>query len=151
MSFFFFKQKTAYEMRSSDWSSDVCSSDLEHVHADELVQIREIDAHQRIEIEISRHRRVVDQIIDAPERRDSLLGERLGRSLARHIDLGEQRLATGFADLVGYTPALRPVDVADDHRAAAPRAAFCGALADRSAEGRLRTGCVSTCNFRVAA
>src|SRR3546814_13298727 len=28
MSFFFFKQKTAYEMRISDWSSDVCSSDL---------------------------------------------------------------------------------------------------------------------------
>src|SRR3546814_7070534 len=27
-SFFFFKQKTAYEMRISDWSSDVCSSDL---------------------------------------------------------------------------------------------------------------------------
>src|SRR3546814_4641927 len=33
-SFFFFKQKTAYEMRISDWSSDVCSSDLvsRHVH-----------------------------------------------------------------------------------------------------------------------
>src|SRR3546814_8502377 len=32
--FFFFKQKTAYEMRISDWSSDVCSSDLhgEHLH-----------------------------------------------------------------------------------------------------------------------
>src|SRR3546814_7625349 len=27
--FFFYKQKTAYEMRISDWSSDVCSSDLE--------------------------------------------------------------------------------------------------------------------------
>src|SRR3546814_5295073 len=27
--FFFFKQKTAYEIRISDWSSDVCSSDLE--------------------------------------------------------------------------------------------------------------------------
>src|SRR3546814_9331607 len=27
-SLFFFKQKTAYEMRISDWSSDVCSSDL---------------------------------------------------------------------------------------------------------------------------
>src|SRR3546814_6841529 len=26
--FFFFKQKTAYDMRISDWSSDVCSSDL---------------------------------------------------------------------------------------------------------------------------
>src|SRR3546814_9537938 len=31
--FFFFKQKTAYEMRISDWSSDVCSSDL-HDRAD---------------------------------------------------------------------------------------------------------------------
>src|SRR3546814_10574021 len=28
---FFFKQKTAYEMRISDWSSDVCSSDLQDV------------------------------------------------------------------------------------------------------------------------
>src|SRR3546814_10684642 len=31
--FFFFKQKTAYEMRISDWSSDVCSSDLVKVSA----------------------------------------------------------------------------------------------------------------------
>src|SRR3546814_18216699 len=30
--FFFFKQKTAYEMRISDWSSDVCSSDLALAH-----------------------------------------------------------------------------------------------------------------------
>src|SRR3546814_9395163 len=30
--FFVFKQKTAYEMRISDWSSDVCSSDLVEVH-----------------------------------------------------------------------------------------------------------------------
>src|SRR3546814_4190317 len=35
MFFFFFKQKTAYEMRISDWSSDVCSSDLH----------RELDRH----------------------------------------------------------------------------------------------------------
>src|SRR3546814_8456443 len=31
--FFFFKQKTAYEMRISDWSSDVCSSDLAAISA----------------------------------------------------------------------------------------------------------------------
>src|SRR3546814_20958844 len=31
---FFFKQKTAYEMRISDWSSDVCSSDLEREDSD---------------------------------------------------------------------------------------------------------------------
>src|SRR5213075_3302321 len=29
--FFFFKQKTAYEITRRDWSSDVCSSDLEHL------------------------------------------------------------------------------------------------------------------------
>src|SRR3546814_999658 len=38
MSFFFFKQKTAYEMRISDWSSDVCSSDLDG-RTDEYHQI----------------------------------------------------------------------------------------------------------------
>src|SRR3546814_4916540 len=40
--FFFFKQKTAYEMRISDWSSDVCSSDLgtmqPHMTAAEVTQ-----------------------------------------------------------------------------------------------------------------
>src|SRR3546814_6997856 len=33
---FFFKQKTAYEMRISDWSSDVCSSDLTDAHEIEI-------------------------------------------------------------------------------------------------------------------
>src|SRR3546814_5403094 len=35
MLFFVFKQKTAYEMRISDWSSDVCSSDLTDLELDE--------------------------------------------------------------------------------------------------------------------
>src|SRR3546814_17314389 len=41
--FFFFKHKTAYEMRISDWSSDVCSSDLssgEQRQCDALARIR---------------------------------------------------------------------------------------------------------------
>src|SRR3546814_16717032 len=37
--FFFFKQKTAYEMRISDWSSDVCSSDLRVKHSDGLLTL----------------------------------------------------------------------------------------------------------------
>src|SRR3546814_10299118 len=41
--FFFFKQKTAYEMRISDWSSDVCSSDLQVQH-----QAGGVDPCQRI-------------------------------------------------------------------------------------------------------
>src|SRR3546814_6950087 len=37
--FFFLKQKTAYEMRISDWSSDVCSSDLLEIFIEEGVDI----------------------------------------------------------------------------------------------------------------
>src|SRR3546814_6525311 len=40
--FFFFKQKTAYEMRISDWSSDVCSSDLPYT--DEMIANASADA-----------------------------------------------------------------------------------------------------------
>src|SRR3546814_2060258 len=42
--FFFFKQKTAYEMRISDWSSDVCSSDLDQVCLVPFVRIAAPDA-----------------------------------------------------------------------------------------------------------
>src|SRR3546814_7419353 len=37
--FFVFKQKTAYEMRISDWSSDVCSSDLAHSFEEQLALV----------------------------------------------------------------------------------------------------------------
>src|SRR3546814_9358247 len=50
MFFFFFKQKTAYEMRISDWSSDVCSSDLgdavQMIH--ELNQTRDRGLYQEV-------------------------------------------------------------------------------------------------------
>src|SRR3546814_16095183 len=44
--FFFFKQKTAYEMRISDWSSDVCSSDLPVIEelADQLNGLKAVVA-----------------------------------------------------------------------------------------------------------
>src|SRR3546814_12175107 len=52
--FFFFKQKTAYEMRISDWSSDVCSSDLkvtkfmdDHVYPNEERFHHEVDEGDR--------------------------------------------------------------------------------------------------------
>src|SRR3546814_6076341 len=44
MYIFFFKQKTAYEMRISDWSSDVCSSDLTAVAQRELRSVGRTDA-----------------------------------------------------------------------------------------------------------
>src|SRR3546814_4016697 len=49
MFFFFFKQKTAYEMRISDWSSDVCSSDLQRCERRERERhLIQIDADVRI-------------------------------------------------------------------------------------------------------
>src|SRR3546814_6882103 len=55
--FFFFKQKTAYEMRISDWSSDVCSSDLGSIYLDGNVLdadglAREADARRRAGFEV---------------------------------------------------------------------------------------------------
>src|SRR3546814_3050005 len=44
--FFFFKQKTAYEMRISDWSSDVCSSDL--CRSPGLRHTRDVEVTRRI-------------------------------------------------------------------------------------------------------
>src|SRR3546814_10581196 len=40
MLLFFFKQKTAYELRISDWSSDVCSSDLQKGRVELLLVVR---------------------------------------------------------------------------------------------------------------
>src|SRR3546814_9295839 len=42
---FFFKQKTAYEMRISDWSSDVCSSDLSRIQRRQRAEL--LGDHQR--------------------------------------------------------------------------------------------------------
>src|SRR3546814_20857976 len=53
--FFFFKQKTAYELRISDWSSDVCSSDLRfHLHQNFGDQVRESLDRGRLAIVIFR-------------------------------------------------------------------------------------------------
>src|SRR3546814_21160168 len=56
--FFFFKQKTAYEMRISDWSSDVCSSDLMTPEQDivDLLQwrISRLRAKERAEAQLFR-------------------------------------------------------------------------------------------------
>src|SRR3546814_6921838 len=60
--FFFFKQKTAYEMRISDWSSDVCSSDLREIgHGQDQRHIADARArHEAIE-----HEQADQQVEDA--------------------------------------------------------------------------------------
>src|SRR3546814_15679664 len=51
--FFFFKQKTAYEMRISDWSSDVCSSDLMIALDTDHVAPLQMDAAQLVLAELA--------------------------------------------------------------------------------------------------
>src|SRR3546814_6566429 len=62
--FFFFKQKTAYEMRISDWSSDVCSSDL--------VRVDRIDVSEDAEEPSARSyaRRSIEVNLFSPSRSD---------------------------------------------------------------------------------
>src|SRR3546814_19137325 len=65
--FFFFKQKTAYEMRISDWSSDVCSSDLDRVaHRDRRIGL---GAEQILERVAARAEGRVDHRINQPRER----------------------------------------------------------------------------------
>src|SRR3546814_3616241 len=78
---FFFKQKTAYEMRISDWSSDVCSSDLSRPHR-------------------------VDRIVlyNDGDRRDQVDRANIRTSALRDVNVGRaQRFLTG----IGVEPAGR--------------------------------------------
>src|SRR3546814_20063454 len=93
IAFFFFKQKTAYEMRISDWSSDVCSSDLHAVHGrQELVHVGDA---------------VLEQVADP----GGVVGEEVGRVALLHVlrqhedaELGPARtdLHGGTETVVGH-------------------------------------------------
>src|SRR3546814_5729626 len=116
--FFFFKQKTAYEMRISDWSSDVCSSDLADIPVADvqifevedclLVAIREdlddravMELQDRLTERISRtHARGVLIDISALDVVDTFIGRMLG-SLARMA-----AILDAASVLVGMRPAV---------------------------------------------
>src|SRR3546814_1970536 len=56
MLFFFFRQKTAYDMRISDWSSDVCSSDLIRARGAELGFTFDMDRRRHVWNTFDAHR-----------------------------------------------------------------------------------------------
>src|SRR3546814_13741627 len=123
--FFFFKQKTAYEMRSSDWSSDVCSSDLQRLAfvglpARQLEQAEEA-RHVRI-IGVERERRFAHRIAAG-----AIARVEIG---ARHREQPRRRIGAAF---VG---------------AQRQRARFAERLAPRSEERRVGKERVSTCRAR---
>src|SRR3546814_6844567 len=62
--FFFFKQNTAYEMRISDWSSDVCSSDL-HVIAPDLPGFGENERNPQLAYDVEAQTARLKGFVDA--------------------------------------------------------------------------------------
>src|SRR3546814_14327622 len=111
--FFFFKQKTAYEMRISDWSSDVCSSDLDadrepdaQPNAVEEIAGRRLEHHAQLE------RAGDPAIFDAA---DLLFGKDHGGGDAQHgtREIVDHHRAPEQAD-------NRPAEFADQRQHGAP-------------------------------
>src|SRR3546814_5739999 len=75
--FFFVKQKTAYEMRISDWSSDVCSSDLLHLGLEVVGDLPHGDVEEATGLAGAGH---ADHQV---RERVRVPGERRGEALAR--------------------------------------------------------------------
>src|SRR3546814_4041437 len=88
--FFFFKQKTAYEMRISDWSSDVCSSDLVDLLKPllQLRHLREIDLGKMLLL-VREQLRFILQRLDLLI--DLLEGARGGEQILRVVGAVEHR------------------------------------------------------------
>src|SRR3546814_14100875 len=88
MLLFFFKQKTAYEMRISYWSSDVCSSDL-------------LGIRRRDRIDLAR-----DQAVDAAQYRILLMDRGRNAGLERREQRGKRGIATETDHRLGLEGAI---------------------------------------------
>src|SRR3546814_15159551 len=117
---FFFKQKTAYEMRISDWSSDVCSSDL-----------------------------LVAALVDRPldDRIDQFAVAFLGFEEGRVESAGRRTIGRDFRRLLPVSVRIGIEVVARLH-ARVHRGLVAAELGARSEERRVGTECVRTCRSR---
>src|SRR3546814_21047868 len=84
--FFFFKQKTAYEMRISDWSSDVCSSDLGKGRRQAALAVRASERGYHHEHGSSADRRLQHELVHDPEPHRAGRGHAFRLSPARRGD-----------------------------------------------------------------
>src|SRR3546814_16947679 len=132
MFFFFFKQKTAYEMRISDWSSDVCSSDLGGIAI-----LQHVERHVLVEEELEPIEQFAGRglllepgdVADLVEDVERLADEQL-------LDAGEMDVDDRLHRL-----AARKSDVMEE-------AAAQERVGQRSEERRVGKECVSTCRYR---
>src|SRR3546814_2165665 len=66
---FFFKQKAAYDMRMSDWSSDVCSSDLTAGEADGEILRTDMCSRHLVGDRLHRGQGILDAVIEFPDQK----------------------------------------------------------------------------------
>src|SRR3546814_20943149 len=123
MCFCFFKQKTAYEMRISDWSSDVCSSDLHPFGARQ--------ARRHVACAVERDRRIAVAMHDQCRYRDA-------RQLFADVVAADQSLETAHP-IVGLpaTPFILPGRRAGPHVA---EHELCDGVGDLLRQAVRRTG-----------
>src|SRR3546814_8412161 len=81
--FFFYKQKTAYELRISDWSSDVCSSDLPRDMS--VGEQRDVGEAGRIPDEPVVEREVILHLLERRLARQPLAGDHAALKLAQRV------------------------------------------------------------------
>src|SRR3546814_2413965 len=127
--FFFFKQKTAYEMRISEWSSDVCSSDLDLPHLKALTEAVHANG-SLAAIELVHN------------------GQHAANHYSREVPMGPSHRAVDSGAPV-QARAMDKADIANFRRwprKAALRAPAAGF--DRSADRAVGKGCVSQCRSR---
>src|SRR3546814_17604920 len=102
-SMFFFKQKTAYEMRISDWSSDVCSSDLQCRKGGDARVVGApgdlLAAKQAIEKRFGRRQRARDRTDDQALERGAVEHSKRGRQQGRRRER-EQQPGARIGDLM---------------------------------------------------
>src|SRR3546814_10210733 len=78
--FFFFKQKTAYEMRISDWSSDVCSSDLFNGTGVKLEKTKNREDETRFKLTINLEVAEVKAVTERGVNKEELVGKKHNES-----------------------------------------------------------------------
>src|SRR3546814_21039809 len=142
--FFFFKQKTAYEMRISDWSSDVCSSDLAEVDRNAGTVPLDVSASSGLPVSLS----IDDEEVAT-----------LSETSLNILRLGTVRITatqTGDANHEAADPVTVTVRVTDPtlelpiriHKAVSPNGDGINEYLIISEERRVGKECVSTCISR---
>src|SRR3546814_6630164 len=97
--FFFFKQKTAYEMRISDWSSDVCSSDLTWLKKTEIPADKSnYGAFTKLADDAEQHlREIIEAANNKKDKKDGSDDQKVGDLYASFMDQKK-------ADALGLKP-----------------------------------------------